>query len=200
MPLKGVCPDCGLAADLHAFAGAAEQSQALAAALDMPAGLGSRVTAYLRLFSPPKRALSAHKAARLLTELAEAVNSGQVERKGESFAAPLETWKAGLDQMLTNRQTLRLPLKSHGYLCEIVAGLAQKAEAKAEAARIERERHRPRDAPQGAAAPAGEKASERRGWRPTDALIEAQLKRMREAAGTPPNIPAEAGSNDEQEA
>ena len=52
--LPGVCPGCGLRADLDVFCVQADTNKALAAALDVPAALGGRVLRYLRLFSPPR--------------------------------------------------------------------------------------------------------------------------------------------------
>ena len=37
-----------------------------------------------------------------------------------------------INQMLDNRQQLKLPMKSHGYLISIIAGYAEKEEAKVE--------------------------------------------------------------------
>ncbi|MBI2397699.1 MAG: hypothetical protein HYV17_07865 [Xanthomonadales bacterium] len=63
------------------------------------------------------------------------IDSAMVTRGGMDRAAPLAVWQAGLEQMveLRNGNKLTLPLKSHGYLLEIVASLAEKSAAKAEA-------------------------------------------------------------------
>lgn len=178
MALKGMCPDCGLAADLHVFALQSEVNPALAEALQVPASLGSRVTAYLRLFNPPRKAMSHRKAQRLLAELRAAVDAGQVERHGRSWPAPIAYWQLALDELLAKAERLQLPLKSHGYLFEMVAGLANKAEARGEAER-EAERRRPpeqRPVEDGRPAPVS-----RAGGRPTDALIEREMARLRQA-------------------
>lgn len=132
--IQGTCPECGLRADLVVFAGGAEANRAIAAGLEIPAQLGPRVLRYLRLFSPPKKVLAASKTARLLGELAQVVNSAQVERKGQVWAAPLPVWEAALDTLLASPPE-RLPLTSHGYLFEIAAGLSAKAAGHAERAR-----------------------------------------------------------------
>ncbi|MBK8508768.1 MAG: hypothetical protein IPL51_08985 [Candidatus Competibacteraceae bacterium] len=49
-------------------------------------------------------------------ELNEAVSAAQIERDGRTHPAPVEYWKAAIDQMLDNRDKLSLPVKSHGYL------------------------------------------------------------------------------------
>ncbi len=55
-----------------------------------------------------------------------------VERDGRTWSAPLDYWGIALDEMLEKRDRLSLPLKSHGYLIEIVCGLSNKAEGSAE--------------------------------------------------------------------
>ena len=126
--IPGVCPGCGLRADLDVFAIQADANRALAAALDLPPSLGSRVLGYLRLFSPPKKTLALAKSGRLLTELAEAVRSASVSRSGIIHAAPLPLWIAALDTVLAKPPEI-LPLTSHGYLFQVAWNLAEKAAA-----------------------------------------------------------------------
>lgn len=129
--LPGVCPGCGLRADLDVFAVQADSNQALAAALDLPPSLGSRVLRYLRLFSPPKKTLALAKAGRLLTELAEAVRSATVTRRGIAHAAPLPLWSTALDTLLAHPPEV-LPLSDHNYLFQVAWNLAEKAAARQE--------------------------------------------------------------------
>ena len=126
--IPGVCPGCGLRADLDVFAIQADANRALAAALDLPPSLGSRVLGYLRLFSPPKKTLALAKSGRLLTELAEAVRSASVSRSGIIHAAPLPLWIAALDTIIANKPEV-LPLTTHGYLFKVAWNLAEKAAA-----------------------------------------------------------------------
>ena len=126
--IPGVCPGCGLKADLDVFAIQADANRALAAALDLPPSLGSRVLSYLRLFSPPKKTLSLAKSGRLLTELAEAVRSASVSWNGVAHAAPLPLWVAALDAILANKPEV-LPLTTHGYLFKVAWNLAEKSAA-----------------------------------------------------------------------
>lgn len=137
-PVKLVCPACGATHSLEALLTDVSAREAVAAALALPAPLADRVLRYLALFRPAQRALSWDRAAKLLQELLGAVKAGHVERKGRSWAAPLELWQAALDQMLAGREQLTLPLKSHGYLFEVVAGLSSRAEARGEARQEER--------------------------------------------------------------
>lgn len=114
--------------------------EAVRAAFLLPAPLGDRLVRYLGLFRPKSRALSWDRVARLLSELLEPINAGRVERNGRAWVAPLSVWELALDEILAKRDKLQLPLKSHGYLFEIVAGFASKAEGAAEKHEIERER------------------------------------------------------------
>ncbi len=138
--LSGVCPGCGLRADLDVFCVQADANKALAAALDVPAALGGRVLMYLRLFSPPSKTLALGKATRLLTELAEAVKAAQVRRHGVDHAAPQALWAAALDAMLASPPEI-LPLTNHQYLFQSVWNLAEKAAARQERRREAQHRH-----------------------------------------------------------
>lgn len=138
--LPGVCPSCGLAADLDVFALQAGIPATIVAALNMPPTLSGRVLPYLRLFAPPKKKLALSKLNRLMTELSEAVTKAEVKRNGVVWTAPLALWEIGLD-MVIHQPPERLPLDSHAYLFQVVANLAAKAAAKAEKAEEEQEKH-----------------------------------------------------------
>lgn len=126
------CPCCAARFSIEAALTDDAARVAVAAALRLPAPLGDLILRYLALFRPDKRALSWDRAARLLTELLEPIHAAQLERNGRVWPAPLEAWRMALEQMLDKRDTLTLPLKSHGYLFEIVAGAASRAEGGAE--------------------------------------------------------------------
>lgn len=125
MTLKATCPECGMTADMAAFVTQGEHNQALAAALDMPALLSSRIVRYLGFFRPASRTLASAKSARLLTELKDTITSGVIERKGITREAPLKVWVMALDQMLESPPS-GLPLSGHGYLYEVVARCADR--------------------------------------------------------------------------
>lgn len=129
--MKGVCPGCGFAGDLEAFLNDAHWRAALVPALALPPELAPLILQYLRMFSPAKQGLRADRAAKLLVELAAAVNSARVERGGVQHVAPVALWKEGIEEVLKNRDagTLSLPLKAHGYLFQVVAGLASRVVA-----------------------------------------------------------------------
>lgn len=138
--LSGICPGCGLRADLDVFCAQADTNRALAAALDLPPSLSGRVLRYLRLFSPPNKALALGKVTRLLVELADAVGSAQVSRRGVAYVAPLDLWGAALDAVLAQPPET-LPLTGHGYLFQVAWNLADRAATRRERALEDRARH-----------------------------------------------------------
>lgn len=128
---RGTCPECGLHGDITLFLDGPDLAKGYAAALLIPSPLASRVQRYLRLFSPPRKVLAQRKAARLLEDLAGAIQAGQVTRKGQTWAAPLAVWAAALDEMLESPPA-KLPLTTHGYLLDVVASTAAKGVSTAE--------------------------------------------------------------------
>ncbi len=140
--MQFTCPVCHARFALEAALTDDDARRAVAAALKMPAPLGDLILRYIGLFRAPKRALSWDRAARLIEELLVPMQAGRFERHGRTWAAPLEVWKAAIEQMLMQRDRLTLPLKSHGYLFEIIAGQANKSEAQMEAKAEEQKKHR----------------------------------------------------------
>lgn len=121
------CPCCGEQFPFESgFADAdGKRLAALFAGLDPKLGRG--VLNYLRLFSPAKRGLRTTKAIRLVEELLDLVNAGTVQkdaRTNDSKPAPPRLWAAGIEQMVTTRDRLQLPLENHNYLRAVVWGLA----------------------------------------------------------------------------
>jgi hypothetical protein len=118
--------------------------------------MGSLVLRYVALFRPAKRRLSIDRTVSLLLELLPDMERGAITRKGRDWTVGPDTWRAGFEQMLAARDkgSLTLPLSSHGYLYEVLVGLADKAEAQAERETEEdrRQRRGASDAPLAAAA------------------------------------------------
>lgn len=108
--------------------------EAVLTALQLPAPIGKLLVQYLAMFRPPRRQLSWERVGTILGELRDPLAAAQIERHGRAWPAPLEYWKAALEQMvqLRDQGKLQLPLKSHGYLLEVIAGMSGKDEAKAE--------------------------------------------------------------------
>jgi hypothetical protein len=177
------CPCCGV--DYPIEAGLAEgDGKRLAALLaGVEPDLGRALVSYLRMHKPPQTALRLARAAKLAGEVVELVRSGTV-RRGQMPArpAPVTLWVAGIETLLGKRDKLRLPLHGHGYLLEIVYGLAEQADAAAEREREAQTRrgHRPGATP--APGPSLiEQLSRLRGDRDLGLIDEAEYQRRAEA-------------------
>ena len=140
--MRLTCPCCGATLSLEALLNDVAARQAVATALALPASLGPRLLRYLGLFRPAQRSLTWDRAASLLNELQPMIAAGHIRRHGRSWPVPHAAWQTALDAVL-ERQNLTLPLKSHGYLLEILAGLANTQEARHEE-QTEEHRRQPR--------------------------------------------------------
>ena len=140
MQLK--CPGCNASFSLEAALAVDAGRSALATALNMPA-LGGLLAYYLGMFRAAGRALSFQRAENLLLELKPMLDEQIVVRNGLTRRCPHAFWQQGLERMVEQRDAgkLQLPLKSHGYLLEIVFALAEQAGAKEEKA-VEESRKR----------------------------------------------------------
>jgi hypothetical protein len=127
------CPSCNAELSLDVLLAHDEARAAMArlAAASLPAPISGPVLRYLALFRPSKRRLSIDRMTTLLLELLPDIERQAVTRKGRDWATTPEMWSAAIEQMLANRDAgkLTLPLTSHGYLQEVLVGLADKAEA-----------------------------------------------------------------------
>lgn len=138
--MKTRCPACGATNSLDALVAHEGARAALKTAMEM-SPLGGLLLQYLGMFRPEKNALSFERFDKLLNELLDVIKTAQLERGGRTWPAPMSYWQAALEQVLAARPRLTLPLKSHGYLYEIVAGMSNKSEASAEAKTEEARRH-----------------------------------------------------------
>jgi hypothetical protein len=138
--VKLACPSCGAEMSLDVLLSHDGAREAVLTALQLPAPLGKLLIQYLAMFRPGRRQLSWERVSTVLAELREPIAAAQIERHGRTWPAPLEYWKAALEQMvlLRDQAKLKLPLKSHGYLLEVIAGLSDKAEGRAEKAQEDR--------------------------------------------------------------
>lgn len=134
--MKLTCPACNAAFTLDAAIQGESAREAVLVALVLPAQLSKPLVRYLGCFAPSKRQLSWDRVASILGELRIPIEAAQIERGGRMWAAPLPYWQMALDIVLQARDAgkLTLPLKSHGYLYEVISGLSNKAEALKETA------------------------------------------------------------------
>lgn len=149
---KLTCPACGALFSLDAAANdaAARQFAALVAGLD--AQVGAALIPYLALFRPEKTALRWSRALALAEDLVPQIKSARVARGGIVRAAPREAWVEAMQHLAARPKGLRLPLKTHGYLLEVIVGAAEKSAAAAERA-TEAARRRGPDRPSDGPAP-----------------------------------------------
>lgn len=132
--MKLACPACNATFSLDVVLAQSAARDAMAHALALPAPLGKLLLAYLGLFRPAKRQLTWERVATLLGELRAPIEAAQIERNGRAWPAPIGYWQAALETVLMARDAgkLTLPLKSHGYLFEVICGVANKSETKTE--------------------------------------------------------------------
>lgn len=133
--MKISCPACGAEMTLDVLVAHEGAREAVLTALQLPAPIGKLLMQYLAMFRSGKRQLSWERVGTILGELRGPIERAQIERNGRAWPAPLDYWKAALEHMVQLRDAgkLQLPLKTHGYLLEVIAGMGNKAEAKAEA-------------------------------------------------------------------
>lgn len=129
--MKLVCPVCQAEYPLEAAMNDVAARQAVVKAFDLTE-IGSLLIRYVNLFKPAKSALSMGRLAKLLDELVPMVKAGQITRNGTIYAAPQAYWQQAIEHMLLQREKLTLPIKSHGYLLEIISGYANRADSQRE--------------------------------------------------------------------
>lgn len=163
------CPGCGADMSLDVLIAHEGAREAVLTALQLPAPLGKLLVQYLAMFRPARRQLAWARVGTILGELREPIAAAQIERNGRTWPAPQEYWKAALEHMVQLRDAgkLQLPLKTHGYLLEVIAGMSDKAERKAENAREDKR------AGHAAHAPASFKAAEKLPPTPTAPIPDA---------------------------
>lgn len=130
--MKLTCPNCYETLSLAALIEHDAAREAVRLALEFPSPLGKHLLQYASLFKPAQRALSMDRFASILNELLPMIQAAQIDRNGRIWPAPQAYWQQALESMWNTREKLTLPLKSHGYLLEIIVSFANKAEAKAE--------------------------------------------------------------------
>lgn len=117
------CPNCGAANSLDSLVSDAEAAEVLKMLLELDADIGKAAIRYIGLFRPAKSQLSWARTAKLLNELMPMIKAQEATRDGICFPAPAEAWIHGFNETVNARDQgrLKLPLKSHGYLLEIVS-------------------------------------------------------------------------------
>lgn len=130
------CPSCGAEMGMDVLLAHEDSRHALARLALVSLPLGKQVLQYLRLFKPATRSMSHSRTVALMLELLPDLERQMVERNGRQWPAPTESWRVAFERMLELRDNgkLKLPLTGHGYLYEVIAGLADQLEGAAERA------------------------------------------------------------------
>ena len=132
--MKLNCPNCGENLTLAALIEHDAAREAIMLALQFPAPLGKSLMQYVSLFKPAQRVLSMDRFASILSEILPMIQAAQIERNGRAWPAPQAYWQQAIETMVSGRDKLTLLLKTHGYLLSIIAGFAEKNDAKSEKA------------------------------------------------------------------
>ena len=122
--MKTRCPCCGAENSLDALIAHEGARQVVWASAQVGGEVGKLAVQYIALFRPAKTALTFERMAKLLGELLPDMERGAISRNGLEYPAPPEAWLYGFRELLSRRNTgsLKLPLKSHGYLYEVISG------------------------------------------------------------------------------
>lgn len=121
--MRTKCPNCGAVHSLDSLLGNDGATELIQAVLEFDAAVGKLAVRYVGLFRPAKSQLTFSRAAKLLGELLPDIQAGQISRDGVVYPAPPEAWIYGLQAAIDARDAgrLKLPLKSHGYLYEVIS-------------------------------------------------------------------------------
>ena len=137
------CPSCGAEYDARIALSDESARRFFGIVKDVNPTLVRSLILYLGLFKPEKTRLQWRRMIKLTDELLPMIKSARLEHNHASYVAPLETWIGAMDNLVDNPpSTLRLPLKSNGYLLSIIAASCEQAAAAAETKEIERARNR----------------------------------------------------------
>ena len=122
------CPCCGSMNSLDSLIEHAAAREVCVKIADLNTDIGKAVIIYLGLFRPSKtKKLAFSRMDTLLRELLPDIQSGEITRNGNVYPAPVEAWIWGIHQVLAARDTLKLPLKGHGYLYEVLSRYERQA-------------------------------------------------------------------------
>ena len=122
--MKTRCPCCGAENSLDALIGNDDARNAVLAVIAIGGELPKLAVQYIGLFRPAKTSLTWARTAKLLNDILPDIRRGAITRERVEYPAPAEAWLYGFRELLARRNAggLKLPLKSHGYLYEVLAG------------------------------------------------------------------------------
>jgi hypothetical protein len=172
--MKTTCPACGSAFDLDAAVSDADARRFA----DLVAGLDPRVAkpliGYLALFRPPKIGMRWSRMLTLAQEIEPMIREARVRRNGIVYPCPNESWAAALGYLADRPKAVLLPLKSHGYLLEMLASQAEKQAARDESA-VEAQRRVGRTGAHSEPAPLAEAFAPKRDYVVVDTSVRERI-------------------------
>ncbi len=143
--MKISCPSCGAVYEMEAAVQTAEGKRLAALLADLPPEIAKGLLSYLTLFRAPSGQLRAATMLRRAEELLPSIREGAITRGGRKIPVTPALWAEAFHHLAARPGSLRLPLKSHGYLLEVLAGLSDRMAAAAEDQREQRRRNRGSD-------------------------------------------------------
>ena len=143
--MKASCPACGSRFDLECAVSDADGRRFMATLAELPAAIGPLMIQYLGLFRPEGGGLRYSRMLALAEELKPLIAEGRVIRAGRTWPAPNSVWVEAMQHLASRPASLRLPLKTNGYLFEIVGAMGEGLAAKHEKAHEENLKHGHRD-------------------------------------------------------
>ena len=121
--MKLRCPNCGASHSLDSLLANDDAREALKHLITLGGEVSALTVRYLGLFRPAKSELSFARLASLLGDLIPDMQAQRITRNGQVYEAPAAAWLNAIRVMLDKRDRgeLELPLKSHGYLYEVIS-------------------------------------------------------------------------------
>lgn len=120
--MKTRCPVCGAENSLDALIAHDDARNALWQLAQIGGPMTKNMVMYLGLFRPSQSVLSHARMAKLIAELLPDMQAQRIYRDGKVYDAPPAAWAWAFSEVLAARDsgTLKTPLKSHGYLYEVL--------------------------------------------------------------------------------
>ena len=129
-PALITCSACGSQMSLDVAIAHIAARAAVRRCLESMGEVGLGLMSYIALHRSRSRQLTWEKSAKLLDEILSMIDQGWIERNHDRHAVNAALWIAAFAEVKdASTKTLTLPLDGHGYLLQVLASLATKANA-----------------------------------------------------------------------